>query len=126
MFVRKWLKHTHPLSSMSKALIEIVGSLNVDFVTTVPRFPDPGETLTALSFERSFGGKGANQAVACSHQSQRGGHEERAVDVEMIGAVGDEPFGREYLTHLTDRGVSRRLFKLFAHFSVLIKMPSTW
>ncbi|KZZ89812.1 ribokinase [Ascosphaera apis ARSEF 7405] len=75
------------------ASIRIIGSLNVDMVTVTPRFPGPGETLTATSFNILAGGKGANQAVACGRQSRKlpKDNEEPAksdVNVEMIGAVG--------------------------------------
>lgn len=67
--------------------IRIVGSLNIDYTTITPRFPGPGETLTAKSLAISAGGKGANQAVACARASHASdGH--RVVKVEMVGAVG--------------------------------------
>lgn len=67
--------------------IQVIGSLNVDFTTLTPRFPGPGETLTATSLTVNAGGKGANQCVACGRASftSKGEHD---VEVEMIGAVG--------------------------------------
>lgn len=56
-----------------------LGSINWDRVYTVARFPQPGETLTALSFQVGLGGKGLNQSVAV-HRS--GGV------VTHFGAVG--------------------------------------
>ncbi|KAI5293714.1 hypothetical protein KEM56_005990, partial [Ascosphaera pollenicola] len=76
------------------ATIRIIGSLNVDTVTVTPRFPGPGETLTATSFNILAGGKGANQAVACGRLSRNSPKDddetpsESDVNVEMIGAVG--------------------------------------
>ncbi|KAF7510202.1 hypothetical protein GJ744_006898 [Endocarpon pusillum] len=67
--------------------IRVVGSLNIDYTTTTPRFPGPGETLTAKSLSISAGGKGANQAVACGRASYTS-TTEHDVQVEMIGAVG--------------------------------------
>ena len=46
--------------------ITVVGSVNLDLVARVERLPRPGETVTARSFERVPGGKGANQAVAAA------------------------------------------------------------
>ena len=40
------------------------GSLNIDFVYSVPYFVRPGETLSSLSLEKFCGGKGLNQSVA--------------------------------------------------------------
>ena len=69
------------------ARIQVIGSLNVDFTTVTPRFPGPGETLTATSLTVNAGGKGANQCVACGRASFTS-RTEQDVDVEMIGAVG--------------------------------------
>ena len=71
-----------------KPLISVIGSLNVDFVTSTPRVPGPGETLTASSLKVNAGGKGANQAVACGKASFIS-QDEQDVEVEMVGAVGD-------------------------------------
>ena len=46
--------------------ITVIGSLNVDYVVRVPRFPQPGETLSGERFETFAGGKGANQACAAA------------------------------------------------------------
>ena len=54
------------------AQLTVVGSVNLDLVARVERFPRAGETLTALSFERIPGGKGANQAVAAARLGARG------------------------------------------------------
>lgn len=72
--------------------ITIIGSLNVDFVTSSPRVPGPGETLTATSLSVNAGGKGANQAVACGRASfPSPSHQD--VTVRMIGAVGaNDPY----------------------------------
>ena len=64
--------------------VTILGSLNVDYVTEVPHFPTPGETVLALSSDSHAGGKGANQAVAVA----RAGSSAR-----MIGAVGADSDG---------------------------------
>ncbi len=67
--------------------IRVIGSLNIDYTTTTPRFPGPGETLTARSLSINAGGKGANQAVACGRASYTS-TTEHDVQVEMVGAVG--------------------------------------
>lgn len=72
--------------------ISIIGSLNIDFVTTTPRCPTAGETLTATSLTVSAGGKGGNQAVACGRSSFTS-ESTQDVSVNMIGAVGaDDPY----------------------------------
>ncbi|KAL9617631.1 MAG: hypothetical protein Q9160_007597 [Pyrenula sp. 1 TL-2023] len=67
--------------------VRVIGSLNVDFVTTTPRFPSAGETLRATSLTISPGGKGANQAVACGRASYTSPGV-KDVNVELVGAVG--------------------------------------
>ncbi|KAK2748547.1 hypothetical protein FQN57_000681 [Myotisia sp. PD_48] len=75
--------------------IRVIGSLNADMVSVTPRFPEPGETLTATSFTTSAGGKGANQAVACGRLSRSRPSSVPSTskpnvlaNVEMVGAVG--------------------------------------
>lgn len=80
--------------------IEVVGSLNIDLVTVTPRPPSAGETLRATSFSTGFGGKGANQAVACARLSLPD------TRVRMVGAVGDDQFGSDFLKHLGNEGIN--------------------
>ena len=61
--------------------------------------PEAGETLTANSFSTGFGGKGANQAVACARLAPQ------TVKVSMVGNVGDDIFGRDYFDGLTKEGI---------------------
>jgi ribokinase len=82
---------------MSRPKITVVGSLNVDHTLRVPRIPAPGETLTSSSMLTCFGGKGANQAVAAARAGGK---------VSMIGCVGQDAFGTQYLDHLQSEGVN--------------------
>jgi ribokinase len=75
----------------------VIGSLNMDLVVTVERFPKPGETLTGGSFQAVPGGKGANQAVALSRLG---------VPVTMFGRVGNDAFGESCLAALKKEKVS--------------------
>ncbi|QMW68370.1 ribokinase [Mumia sp. ZJ1417] len=76
--------------------VVVVGSLNVDLVTTVARHPEPGETVLGGDLVRLRGGKGANQALA----ARRAG-----ASVAMIGRVGDDADGRAYRAAMSDAGV---------------------
>lgn len=61
--------------------LTVVGSINLDYVATVPSLPRAGETVTGGVLSRHPGGKGANQALAaCKLGAQ----------VCMIGRVGDD------------------------------------
>ncbi|KAF2125330.1 ribokinase-like protein [Dothidotthia symphoricarpi CBS 119687] len=96
--------------SSPRAVISVIGSLNVDLVTRTARVPVGGETLTTESFDIGFGGKGANQAVACARlsrtqqQAQNGG--EGDVEVRMVGAVGDDEFHEGFLKSLQKDGLN--------------------
>lgn len=77
----------------------VIGSINMDMVLSVPRFPAAGETLTGGNFQTVPGGKGANQAVALGRLG---------APVRMAGRVGDDAFGRRYLDHFRRNGVDVR------------------
>jgi ribokinase len=76
--------------------VTVLGSLNVDLVTTVPRLPGRGETVAGGRLHRLSGGKGANQAVACARAG---------VPVRMVGAVGTDEGGDLLLRALEREGV---------------------
>lgn len=44
----------------------VFGSLNIDYNILVTNFPKPGETVLGKRYQKSPGGKGANQAIAAS------------------------------------------------------------
>ncbi|EDU44134.1 ribokinase [Pyrenophora tritici-repentis] len=88
------------------AVIIVIGSLNVDLVTRTPRVPVGGETLTSESFNIGWGGKGANQAVACARLSrthaQASSSQASDVEVRMVGAIGDDEFHEGFLKALRE------------------------
>lgn len=76
--------------------VTVLGSLNIDLITTVRHLPGRGETVSGTGQRRSPGGKGANQAVAC----RRAGS-----DVHMVGACGTDEAGDMVVRALADEGV---------------------
>lgn len=76
--------------------ILVIGSLNIDFVINVDKMPLPGETITGRDFSLVCGGKGANQAYAAA---KLGGN------VSMIGAVGNDEYGKMLINNLESVGV---------------------
>lgn len=64
--------------------IVVIGSTNIDMVVKTEKFPDIGETILGGKFNKFFGGKGANQAVAAA---RLGGN------VNFICKTGDDEFG---------------------------------
>ena len=77
--------------------ISVFGSLNMDQVAKVDRFPRPGETLKGKDYFSAPGGKGANQAVAASRLG---------AEVSMFGLTGDDVFGKELISELENDGVN--------------------
>ncbi len=84
------------MSEIALPAITVVGSLNVDHTLRVAHLPAPGETVTARSVTTSFGGKGANQAVAAARAGGR---------VRLIGCVGGDDHGARYLEYLGAEGI---------------------
>jgi ribokinase len=82
--------------SMSKPII-VVGSINMDLVASAENIPRPGETLTGNTFRTFFGGKGANQAVAIARLGYPS---------IMVGNVGEDAFGEQLKTGLSQASVS--------------------
>jgi ribokinase len=75
----------------------VFGSINMDYVFSIPHVPQMGETMKASSFQPFFGGKGANQALAIS---KLGGNS------FLIGDIGDDEQGKLIINHLNDHGVN--------------------
>ena len=65
--------------------ILIIGSINIDLVINTDILPKLGETVHGKNFMTSYGGKGANQAVAVAKLYG---------EADMIGAVGNDEFGK--------------------------------
>lgn len=69
----------------------VLGSANVDLTIRVPRLPSPGETIGEGAFNQTFGGKGANTAVAAARAG---------AEVIFAGCVGADASGNELLAAL--------------------------
>ena len=81
---------------MTGKKILIIGSLNVDMTVNVPHTPSAGETIIASKMEMIPGGKGANQACAAGRLG---------ADAAILGAVGDDSYGKIELGSLSRSGV---------------------
>jgi ribokinase len=80
----------------------VVGSINQDFVLSVERRPEPGETVTEAQLSKGNGGKGANQAAAAALLG---------AGVKFLGRVGDDGFGEPLVKALADKGVDTSLIE---------------
>jgi ribokinase len=82
--------------TVSGTSVLVAGAINTDLVARVQRAPEAGETVTGTSFAVYGGGKGANQALACARSG--------AATV-MLGALGNDAFGRERFADLEAEGI---------------------
>ena len=85
------------MSSTSCGGVAVVGSANQDLISYTPILPTLGETVMGTSFETSYGGKGANQAVAAASLG--------IVPVTMVCRVGQDSFGADLLANFRKVGV---------------------
>jgi ribokinase len=90
-----------PVASPPRILL--FGSSNTDLVIVCERLPAPGETLLGGKFQRSAGGKGANQAVAAARAGAR---------VVFVGARGTDEFGVAAAAGLRKENIDIRHFKV--------------
>lgn len=77
----------------------VAGAINTDLVARVTRAPEAGETVTGSSFAIFGGGKGANQAIATARSG---------ASTAMLGALGDDDFGRARRADLAAEGIDTR------------------
>ena len=77
--------------------ILVIGSLNVDFCIIGNKIPKPSETVNADKLIINNGGKGANQAYTIG---KLGGN------VSMIGAVGNDIYGKNIKESLENTNVN--------------------
>ena len=84
---------------LKRPRIGVIGSTNMDLTTTVERMPVWGETVLARRFETSFGGKGANQAVAAA---------KLGAEVVMVTNLGDDTLGASALENFESYGIDTR------------------
>jgi len=77
--------------------VTVVGSMNIDYVSTVGDLPASGETVSAEEFATLRGGKGANQSIAAHRQG---------ADVCLFAAAGKDENGQAYRNALEKEGIS--------------------
>ncbi len=80
---------------MSEKIV-VIGSLNVDLIMKMDRLPEKGETITDADFVQTYGGKGANQAVAAA---RAGG------EVVFVNCVGEDAYTPQMLRNFRDDGI---------------------
>ncbi len=79
--------------------ILVIGSSNVDFLIKGNTLPMRGETVTGGTFLQTYGGKGANQALAAA---RAGG------DVTFASCLGDDIYSRAIIHNFQKDGIDSR------------------
>ncbi len=77
--------------------VVVVGSFMTDLMSRTPHLPKPGETVMGGPFKLGPGGKGSNQAVACS---RLGG------EVWFVGCLGNDYFGQIAMNNFKENGIN--------------------
>ena len=95
------------------SMVLVVGSSNIDLVASVDRLPSRGETVLGYRFAQSFGGKGANQAVAAARAG---------AEVAFLSKLGADANGRLIEQHLAAQGLSRPILLRDAEFPTGVAM----
>ena len=83
--------------------IAVFGSINMDLVVYSSTKPKDGETIFGKTFETFLGGKGANQAVACSRLGS---------NVSFVGKVGNDLYGELLREKLNSENIDTELLGL--------------
>jgi len=79
-----------------KSEVAVIGSSNVDMLMHADRLPEKGETITGASYMQVFGGKNANQAVACARAG---------TSTVFVNAMGNDPYADRMLDHFKADGI---------------------
>ena len=76
--------------------ITVIGSSNVDFIMAVERLPRVKETVSDGKFMQTWGGKGANQAVAAARAGGK---------VAFVTCLGDDLYAPRIVENLKADGI---------------------
>jgi len=77
--------------------VAVVGSFGRDMIMQVSHIPARGETVGEGRFSQTFGGKGANQALAAARS---GG------EVVFVACVGEDSSGETAISSFSDEGIN--------------------
>jgi len=86
----------------------------MDLSFQVPKRPEPGEVILATSFDQFRGGKGFNQAVALARLG---------AEVTMMGALGTDPYGDQFMAALDREGIDTSRMVRMADIHTSIAVP---
>ncbi|MBV7295794.1 ribokinase [Corynebacterium sp. TAE3-ERU12] len=82
--------------STTTPLVVVCGSIHLDTIVQVDQYPVPGEPAITEAGQKALGGKGANQAVACTLAGAR---------TRLAATIGEDSAADTLLAELTSVGV---------------------
>ena len=88
--------HSRTSGQIVMMKLAVIGSANTDLTVSASQLPRPGETISSGEFRVSYGGKGANQAVA----ALRAG-----CPTTLLTKIGRDPYGDLLFEHLVQSGL---------------------
>lgn len=84
--------------------VTILGTIVFDiFIPSIEKYPESGKAVEVNSFPIFTGGCGANTSIVLS---------KLGINVSLIGAVGDDLFGKYIIKYLNDCRVNTELIKI--------------
>ncbi len=84
--------------------VTILGTIVFDiFIPSIKKYPESGKAVEVNSFPIFTGGCGANTSIVLS---------KLGINVSLIGAVGNDLFGKYIINYLSDRKISTELIKI--------------
>ena len=96
LFAERVLGRRSRPQSQPQASVFVVGSANTDLTVYTAHLPAPGETVLGNALLTTFGGKGANQALA-AHRA--------GAQVTFIAKLGQDDYGKAYAHYLRHEGL---------------------
>ncbi len=88
------------------AHVVAIGDVNVDFLMSVGRYPDPGECAISQGSTWQVGGSASNAAIVLSRLG---------LDTAMIGRLGADPLASWATTQMVDAGIDMAAVGQDAH-----------
>lgn len=82
--------------------IAVIGSFNHDMIIQLDHIPVRGETVGGGRFSEAFGGKGANQALACARTGS---------NVIFVSSVGVDSVGSKAIQQFVAEGIETRFMR---------------
>lgn len=84
---------------MEKYDVVVLGSINLDVIVNLDKYPQYGETVFANTINMEPGGKGSNQAVTVAKQGKK---------LLFLGSVGNDSSGRQMLQNLEEYNIDTK------------------